>query len=95
MDVKIISIVLIMICIIWLYFEMTKISKKKETFAEENIYFTREEPYKFENLLSTLNLFKEKTTEYSSILQNLQIEKLAKSYEKSSNKALEDAVEES
>jgi len=95
MDVKIISLVLIIICIIWLYFEMKKISQKKETFVEDNIYFTREEPYKFSNLLSTLNEFKEKTTEYSSILQNLQIEKLAKSYEKSSNKALEDAVEES
>jgi len=95
MDVKIISLVLIIICIIWLYFEMKKISQKKETFVEDNIYFTREEPYNFSNLLSTLNELKEKTTEYSSILQNLQIEKLAKSYEKSSNKALDDAVEKS
>ena len=94
MDKKIISLVLILICIFWLYFEMHKLKKTKEGFEQENLYFTREEPYKFTNLLSTLNTFKEKSIQYSTILQNLQIEKLAKSYEQASNEAVDEAVDE-
>lgn len=95
MDTKIISLVLILLCIFWLFFEMRKISNTKEKFTQENIYFTREEPYSFTNLLSTLNLLKEKTNKYSSLLQDLKVVELAADYENTSNEALLDASEES
>ena len=96
MDKKLISLVLILLCIIWLCFEMKTLSKKsKEPFTQENVYFTREEPYNFSNLLSTLNLLKEKTKEYSSLLQNSKVQELAADYEASSNEASNEALEES
>lgn len=94
MYTKIVSLVLIIFCIIFLYFEMKKLYKTKETFSEKNIYFTREEPYSFSNLLATLNLFKEKTTKYSTLLQNLKVQEIAAEYDEASNEASNEATGE-